>query len=279
MTRNSRDNFMPKIQRFIEVFNLAARQAGYIARHLQGEISLRSKKGERSPEGEALTAADLAAQDVILLLLHSVFPDAAVDAEEKTDTVRLFGRPAAGKPLIVVDPIDGTLNYGRGSREYAVMGAWLEEERYRAALVHFPEFQETYWAWQEGGCCKESAGATETVRVGALPRRVRAAPSVPETACHALREAGFEVVRSRCSALDATAPATGRAVASLSIGRPSRRRAIGGLLTIEAGGVVRIGQHWWTGEDPATLPDERRLTIVADSRNTTELILSIVGGH
>ena len=71
---------MSQIKRFIEVFGLAARQVGCVAVHLQGEISLRTKKGERTPEAEALTAVDLAAQDVILLLLHSAFPESGVDA-------------------------------------------------------------------------------------------------------------------------------------------------------------------------------------------------------
>jgi hypothetical protein len=74
--------------------------------------------------------------------------------------------------------------------------------------------------------------------------RVRVTRGVPENHRNALRNISFEVVVSICSALDATSSAAGRAAAALSIGRPSRRRAIGCLLRLEAGGVVRIGDRW-----------------------------------
>lgn len=261
------------IEHFMEVFNIAARQAGYVARHLQKEVSLQSKSGEKYPEGEALTAVDLAAQDVILSLLHASFPDSAVDAEEDTATVDLFGPALTGKPLIVVDPIDGTLNYSRGSQEYAVMAALLEEDRYRAALVHFPAVWKTYRAQQGHGCWTEDKLGDRRIKIGALPQRVLVTPAVSDNYRSALRDTGFEVVVSRCSAVDATAPVTGIAAAALSLGRPGRRRAVGFLLTTEAGGVVRIGDRWWNGEDPLSLPEGRHPTVVAGDRTMVERIL------
>jgi len=182
---------MPKIDHFLKIFDLAARQAGYVARHLQKEVSLHSKSGQKSLEGEALTAVDLAAQDVILSLLHSAFPDCAVDAEEETDTVDLFGPATPGKPLIVVDPIDGTLNFSRGSQEYAVMAAWLEEERYRAALVHFPAAWKTYRARQGDGCWSRNNIGDRQIKIGALPQRVLVTPAVSDNYRSALRDIGF----------------------------------------------------------------------------------------
>lgn len=263
---------MSVTNRFIEIFGLAARQAGLVARYLQQDVSLRIKKGEQSPEGEALTAVDLAAQDVVLLLLHSAFAGSAVDTEEDTESVRLFKPYSRGRPLIVVDPIDGTLNYSRGFKEYAVMAAWLENEMYRAALVHFPALQETYWARAGSGCRKQNTGAGGPLSIGPLSKRVRVTPTVPERYRHALNHIGFEVIVSRCSAFDSSAPIAGHEAAALSIGRPSRRRAIGFLLTTEAGGVVRIGDRWWKGEDPLGLPADDKPTVVAGNRETAERI-------
>ena len=84
---------------FIEVFRLAALQAGSLARRLQGEIQPQTKKNFTTPESAALTAVDLAAQDVILHLLHQAFPEVAIDAEEETDTVHLFPPFREDRPL------------------------------------------------------------------------------------------------------------------------------------------------------------------------------------
>jgi hypothetical protein len=153
------------------------------------------------------------------------------------------------------------------------MAAWLEEERYRAALVHFPAFWKTYQARQGDGCRMEGTIGDRRVKIGALPQQVLVTPAVPENYHKALRKIGFDVVVSRCSAVDATAPVTGTATAALSLGRPGRRRAVGFLLTTEAGGVVRIGDHWWNGEDPLSLPSGRYPTVVAGDRDTAQRIL------
>jgi len=262
---------------FIEVFRLAALQAGWVTRRLQGEVRSKSKKGERSPERAALTSVDLAAQDIILLLLHEAFPQLNMDAEEETDTLGFFPATDTQRPTIVVDPVDGTLNYSEGSRDYAVMGAWIEAGVYRSALVYFPHLGETYWASQGHGCRLEKGGKTpEEVTIGRLPARVLVTSEVSKQQCEAVRDIGFEVMRTRCSAVDATAPITGRAAAALSSGRPDRRRAIGCFPTLEAGGVLWTGDRWWAGEDPLTMPTYIGSTILADSKDTVERILRAV---
>lgn len=266
-------------RRFIDIFHLAARQAGCVARRLQDEVGLHAKQGARSAESAALTSVDLATQDIILLALHAAFPEAAVDAEEETATVGLFPRESADRAIIVIDPVDGTLNYGEGSRDYAVMGAWIEAGRYRAALVHFPHSGDSYWAFQGDGCRVQRNGRNPVAAdIGRLPERMLVTAGVPEEWRADLRAAGFEVIVSRCSAVDATAPITGRAAGALTPGRPDRRRAVGFLPTVEAGGVVWIGDRWWQGEDPATLEGDG-VTLVADSRRTVERVSRALDRH
>ncbi|MBI4776022.1 MAG: hypothetical protein HY788_17915 [Deltaproteobacteria bacterium] len=263
--------------RFIDVFRLAALQAGWVTRRLQGEVRFKAKKGEKSPERAALTSVDLAAQDIILLLLHEAFPDVNMDAEEETDTLGLFPGIDPQRPTIVVDPVDGTLNYSEGSQDYAVMGGWIEAGVFRSALVHFPHLGETCWAWQGHGRRLEKSGNTpEKASIGRLPARVLVTSGVSEKRCEALRSIGLEVIRTRCSAVDTTAPITGRAAAALSYGRPDRRRAIGCFLTLEAGGVLWTDDRWWSGEDPLTMPKYKGSTILADSKDTVERILRAV---
>jgi fructose-1,6-bisphosphatase/inositol monophosphatase family enzyme len=256
---------------FVDAFRLAALQGGTVAKRLQNYVPRESKDG-RTPESAALTAADLAVQDVILLLLHHFFPDAAVDAEEDTETLTLFPQPRAGTPLIVVDPIDGTLNYSRGSPDYAVMGGILDQGRYEAALLYFPEIGEMYWATAGGGCWRYRGQGRKPlqIRIGPMPNRAMITPNVPEKWRRRLREMGLEVAVSRCSAVDASAPVSGRAAVSVSVGRPDRRRSLGYLLVKEAGGAVFMEDREWKREDPFEYPRFKGPTVVALSRERGE---------
>jgi fructose-1,6-bisphosphatase/inositol monophosphatase family enzyme len=264
-------------KQFIEVFRLAALQAGSLARRLQGDIKPQTKKNYTTPEAAALTAVDLAAQDVILYLLHEAFPQVAVDTEEETDTIRLFPAFGEDRPLVIVDPIDGTLNYTRGSVDYAVMGAWFSQGLYRAALIHFPARREFYWAVRDSGCWHQMEwGKPAPVVAGTLTAKVLVTPSVDEAWSKRLHMAGFDLSLSRCSAVDGSAPATNRAAAAVSPGRPGRRRAIGFLLTFEAGGTVMIGDRVWQGEDPLTFPTGRGPNVVAASAEMADKLLQVL---
>ena len=264
--------------RFIEVFRAAALQAGAVARRLQGEIRSRSKRGH-SPESEALSAADLACQDVLLLRLAEAFPDAAMDAEEDTQSARMFLPLAPKRPLIVVDPIDGSLNYLRGAKAYAVMAAWITDGRYLASVIYFPAWRVMYWAEAHKGSYRQRDGETpEPAAWTDLPSRILVPPRTPQAARGRLQAIGYDVEISRCSAVDATGPALGGAVGSASLLPPDRRRAIGFLLAREAGGSVMFPDGPWRLEDPEA--GERNLDAhaVADSEERARLILAAALG-
>lgn len=164
---------------FVRTFRLVALQAGAVARHLQGKVKA-ERKGSGTPESDALTAVDLATQDVILHLLHDRMPEVAMDAEEDTPALSLFERPDPQAALVVVDPVDGTLNYIRRSDDYAVMGALLREQRYTAAVIYFPAYGTCYWAVDGTGCFSVNAAGREELRkVGEAPARILHAPRTP----------------------------------------------------------------------------------------------------
>lgn len=261
---------------FVQEFRAAAVQAGAVARHLQGEVSDRGKPDQHSPESAALSAADLAAQDVLLLRLAERFAHVAMDAEEQTESVARFAPAAPHRPLIVVDPIDGTYNYLHGARDYAVMGAWIEGGRYLASVIHFPAAGATYWAVAGGGCHREREGRVERVTIAALAPRVMVTPSAPAPWHASLRGAGYDVAVSRCSAVDASAPALGRAAGALNPDAADRRRAIGFLLVAEAGGVVAFESAHWRGEDPAGGRLANGVHAIADSPERAARLLAAV---
>jgi fructose-1,6-bisphosphatase/inositol monophosphatase family enzyme len=243
--------------RFVASFRLAARQAGALAMRLQGEVVAGTKPGQETAESAALTVADLAAQDVVLLALHEALPGIAIDAEEETDSVELFAPAAAGRPIVVVDPIDGTLNYSRGSPDFAVMAALVVDDRYEASVVHFPRRQVTFWARRGGGSWRAGpGGAAEPVSVRPAARLL-VSPDVGERVRAGLAGGEQSVELSRCSAVDACAPVLAPPAAALSAGGPDRRRAVGFLVTLEAGGVVLLADgSGWDRRDPRGLPPE-----------------------
>jgi fructose-1,6-bisphosphatase/inositol monophosphatase family enzyme len=264
-------------QRFVEVFRIAALQAGAVAMRLRGRVAHERKGGHGTLEGSAVSAADLATQDVILYALHAYLPGVAVDAEEDTDTRRLFPPEGPGRPLVVVDPIDGSLNYLRGSDDFAVMGSLVREGRFTASLIYFPVHGTTVWAVRGEGCWREDAGGERRrIGVAGAPDVVMVTPRSPRRWRTRLTDVAPEVVVSRCSAVDSSAPALGRARGAISEGLPDRRRAIGYLLTTEAGGVVTLGGTRWRGEDPARLPRDAAPAVTADGERTAASILQAV---
>ncbi len=267
---------MNDVHRFVETFRLAARQAGAVARHLQGEVARHDKSGEASPEAAALTPADLAAQEVLLLALHDALPGAAVDAEEETESVRLFPAADPRGPVMVVDPIDGTDNFARGSSAYGVMGGWLDGGALRAAVVSFPASGELLWTVVgEGAWRQESWGAPFPVRLPVALDRVLAPPGLDSSLREALVENGLVVQTSRCSAMDGTAPVL-EGAASLAMAPLDRRRAIPLLITLVAGGTVLVGDGPWRGEDPDALPVGAPV-IAAPTRELASRIAAVVG--
>lgn len=238
-------------RRFVDVLCAAAWQAGAVAQHLQGHVRNVGKQSSGTPESDALSVADLATQDVLLLRLAESFAGIAVDAEEDTKIVQRFVPAAPHRPLIVLDPIDGSLNYLDNSPDYAVMGALIEHDRYLASVVHFPALDATYWAVRGGGCHRREPGGGDTpVKLDVLPSTVLIPPRLDSAARQRLEAEALTVEVSRCSAVDASAPVMGRALGSVHPGSADRRRAIGFLLVTEAGGCVRFADGIWEGEDP-----------------------------
>jgi hypothetical protein len=127
----------PDPNAFVRVLSPALRQAASIARALEGRVRNRPKRGEASDVKAALTLADSAAQEALLVPLLEHFPEVTLEAEEDTPSVSRF--PAHGEARVVIDPIDGTLrSYLDGRGPYAVMVGLAIEGRYEAALLALP---------------------------------------------------------------------------------------------------------------------------------------------
>jgi 3'(2'), 5'-bisphosphate nucleotidase len=120
---------------------------------------------EAIPDARAdiTTAADRAAQELILQHLRRCFPDDALCAEEKTPT--LAAAPHAGPRLWVVDPIDGTRGFAQKNGEFSVMVAFLEEGRLAVGVVLEPVPGRVTYAVRGGGCWRRDSAEASPCRV------------------------------------------------------------------------------------------------------------------
>jgi fructose-1,6-bisphosphatase/inositol monophosphatase family enzyme len=236
---------MPRVSPadFTRALAPALRQASSIASALEGRVANRPKAGETTPVKAALTIADTACQEAILVPLFEHFPEVRLEAEEDTPTARRFS--AHGNGLVVVDPIDGTLRfYLEGQGPYAVMIGLAYGGEYEAALVALPG-ERLYFSATRGGGARVALGEAPSrpARVEASGQRIFVSHDLPEAARASLLARGFEPVSASGGAI-AVAPlvpgvrAGLRWVRGKGVGVSIRGR-IGALIAEEAGALVR----------------------------------------
>ena len=237
---------------FVHEMRPALRQAAAIARALEGRVQNEPKPGETRAAKAALTIADTAAQEAILVPLFERWPELCIEAEEDTATAALF--PRTGPALVVVDPIDGTLHSYLGRRgPYAVIVGLAIEERYEGGLVALPrEGLILDAARGEGACLAIGDHPPGPARCDGSGNRVLVSPELPEPILEALRAAGLEPKAAAGGAI-AVAPVLPGVRAGLRLAPGNRsistRGRIGILIAREAGARA-------LGADGEPFPDD-----------------------
>ena len=263
---------------FVRVLFPALRQAASIARALEGRVPNRPKSGAPSDVKAALTVADTAAQEALLVPLFEHFPDVALEAEDDTPTARRF--PAAAPRLVVVDPIDGTLrSYLDGLGPYGVLVGLALDGRYEAALVALPREGLFFTGVRgRGARAGRAGGRLRPARLDRGGRRVMVSYETPAGVRERLWARGFEVVQG-CGGAIAVAPLIPGLAGGLRLAAPgesiSRRGRIGALVAGEAG--ARLG-----GEDGRGFPDAldapaRALLVARDDAVLDDLRFALAG--
>ncbi len=128
------------MQSTLETACEAARLGGGILREKMGRVSVR----EKAP-ADLVTDADLASQLAIEQMLKSRFPSYAFLGEESTEEER-ESAIASGKPLWVVDPLDGTANFVHRLLSFSVSIALFEDGRPTIGAVYDPMLDVMYAA-------------------------------------------------------------------------------------------------------------------------------------
>ena len=124
----------------LEVALAAARMAGdRIAHHFTRGVAVEIK-----PDATPVTVADREAEDIIRSALQAAFPGHAILGEER-------GREGGGAFLWLVDPLDGTKSFVRGTPFFSTQIALMHEGELVLGVSHAPLYGETMWARRGGG--------------------------------------------------------------------------------------------------------------------------------
>ncbi len=121
----------------------AVREAGAVASRYFGR---NPKQWDKRP-GDPVSEADVAVNVCLRQRLRDARPGYAWLSEESDDDPARLGGP----PVWVVDPIDGTKSFLRGSPDYAVSVALVVDGQPRAAAVFNPAKEEFFDAIEAGG--------------------------------------------------------------------------------------------------------------------------------
>ncbi len=121
-----------------------AREAGEAILNIYDAASTVREKADHSP----VTAADEAAERLILARLGSAAPKYPVVAEESVAAGRI---PEVGNgPFWLVDPLDGTLEFIHRRGEFTVNIALIETGRPTLGVVYLPAQGKTYLGYGPG---------------------------------------------------------------------------------------------------------------------------------
>ena len=254
---------------FVRTLAPALQQAASIARSLEGRVSNRPKAGEATAVKAALTIADTASQEALLIPLLEHFPQVKLEAEEDTPSVSRFSE--SGDALVVIDPIDGTLRfYLEAKGPYAVMIGLVIGDRYEASLVALPREQLCFDAVRgRGARVRSRDAAVKAVTLGEpTGNRILVSHNLPTSAVERLRDLGYEVVAAAGGAIS-VAPLIPGVCAGLRLAREnaegvSIRGRIGALISAEAGALVTGA----TGPFPSAIRTPAPALLIATNETT-----------
>jgi len=129
---------------------------------------LRSGEIDEKGPGDLVTAADREAEQLITAALRTAYPDAVILGEET-----YAGRPAllgdfwAADHAFTVDPVDGTKNFVRGSRDHAVMVGEVRAGEAVRGWIWQPQHDKAYVAERGAGAWRNGQ---RVVRPATPPR-------------------------------------------------------------------------------------------------------------
>lgn len=233
-------NQTPPCEPFLPLFEPVSRlvlEAGKTMLQADGT----ALEAEKKSEGNFVTAWDKAVQAQLIRGLEALAPQIPVIAEEKERQPQ-----AKGRPVWVLDPIDGTTNFMRGYRHSAISLALVTGCQGLLAFVYNPYLDELFTARAgAGAACNGQPIRVSTVGqlsdsligFGTTPYDRRQADLTFRLA-ERLFMMSLEVRRSGSAALDLAYVAAGRLDGFFERCQQVWDYAAGALILQEAGGRI-----------------------------------------
>ena len=209
-----------------------AKRAGEVALEYQKRGVRAEAKADLSP----VTEADRECERLIATALSEAFPEDGLLGEEGAEKESPSGR------RWIVDPIDGTRDFVRGSRMWAVLLALEAEGEVVVGVAHFPALGDTYHAAHGAGAF-ENGRPMQVSAIGDPAEAVLCVNDFDDLAAGALAPelldwmARFWCVRNPGGSPDAMMVASGKAEVFLEPDARAWDLAASKVITEEAGGV------------------------------------------
>ena len=215
----------------------AARRAGGIINRASRDVEQIKVSAKR--DKDFVTEVDKAAEEAIIGVLKTAYPDHAILAEES-------GASGASEHVWIIDPLDGTTNFIHGFPQYAVSIAQAHKGVLQHAVVYDPNRNELFTASKGAGAYLNERRIRVSKRIKlnevllgtGFPFRyfehVDAYLGIFRDMMH--KTAG--VRRPGAAALDLAWVAAGRIDGFWELGLSPWDMAAGALLITEAGGLV-----------------------------------------
>ncbi len=219
----------------------AARRGAAVINRASFDVSL--LKVTKKQHNDFVTEVDKAAEDAIIEVLKTAYPDHAILAEESGPSANLHDE---NENVWIIDPLDGTTNFIHGFPQYCVSIALQQRGQITQAVVYDPTRNDLFTA-------SKGAGAYLNEKRIRVSKRDKIADCLigtgfPFRDLDGLNEymKMFKIMTESCAglrrpgaaALDLAYVAAGRLDGFFEKGLKPWDIAAGSLLVTEAGGIV-----------------------------------------
>lgn len=228
----------------------AARRAGSMIN--RASLDLERLQVARKGPSDYVTEVDQSVEAAIIDILKTAYPDHGFLGEESGEQPVPEGQ-AAPEYQWIIDPLDGTTNFIHGFPVYAVSIALAHRGQVVHGVIYDPARNELFTASRGGGAFLND----RRVRVSGMPRFHDAMLSayVPDSGGGVSPNSKFSGMLTGCasvrrmgaSVLDLAYVACGRLDGFCGVNLKRWDLAAGGLLVLEAGGLISDfqGEQTW----------------------------------